>query len=68
MIDDFVITGYDLLELRTQLGETQAQFAKRFGVGRTTIIGWEANGPPQSGPTAHWVRLVCTRLKKKEAS
>jgi DNA-binding transcriptional regulator YiaG len=58
------LTGADMLELRTSLGETQAQFAKHFGIGRTTIIGWEVRGPPHNGPAARWIRLVFARLKK----
>lgn len=35
------MTGKDIIELRLRLGETQAQFAKRFSASYVTIGRWE---------------------------
>ena len=35
------VNGRDILRHRLRLGETQAQFARRFGVNQTTISRWE---------------------------
>ena len=40
----------DLKRLRARLGESQAAFAKRFGVDQATIHRWEKNGGPKRGP------------------
>ena len=35
--------------VRRQLGETQAQFGKRFGVNQATVHRWETYGIPARG-------------------
>jgi DNA-binding XRE family transcriptional regulator len=52
-------------ELRRLRGETQEEFAKQFGVGRTTMLNWETYGPPAYGPTRHYVELRLRQLKFK---
>lgn len=47
-----MITGPDIRQARKRINETQEQFARRFGVDRTTLIGWELHGPPKIGPAA----------------
>lgn len=42
-------TGDDIKALRTSLGESQAEFASRFGVYQTTIHRWETEGLPARG-------------------
>lgn len=38
------VEGIEILKVRNALGETQAQFAARFGMNRRTIIRWEQEG------------------------
>jgi DNA-binding XRE family transcriptional regulator len=51
--------------VREQRRETQAEFAKHFGVARTTIIAWEANGTPTTGPGQYHIAAVLADLAKK---
>lgn len=55
----------EILLLREARGETQLQFSKHFGVGRTTIISWEQYGPPAYGPIRAHVKLMMKKLKPK---
>lgn len=50
---------------RKRLGETPAQFAKRFGVARTTIVHWEKVGPPKTGPGRHHIETVMAGIGQK---
>ena len=45
-----MLTPAILRSTRERLGETQAQFARRFGVDQTTIHRWESDGLPERGP------------------
>ena len=49
--------------LRTQLGESHGDFAKRFGVARPTIIHWETKGPPVIGPGRHHIERILAELE-----
>jgi DNA-binding transcriptional regulator YiaG len=40
------MTGDEIKGLRKRLGETYAEFARRFGVTRQTIYQWEQRGTP----------------------
>jgi len=39
----------DIKAIRTQLGESQAAFAQRFGVDQATVHRWEKKGLPKRG-------------------
>ena len=52
--------------VREQRRETQAEFAKHFGVARTTIIAWEANGTPSTGPGQYHIAKVLKELAFKK--
>jgi DNA-binding transcriptional regulator YiaG len=60
-----MITANDLKRLRKRRGESQAEFAGHFRVGRTTILNWETKGPPASGAAKHWFELVLRQLCDK---
>jgi DNA-binding transcriptional regulator YiaG len=62
-----MITATDLRRFRVRCGETQAQFAKRFGVSRTTLLNWETRGPPASGPALPLIERVLAELLQIEA-
>lgn len=56
---DGMIKAADLKRARERAGESQEEFAKRFGVGRTTLLNWETRGPPKIGPgRAHITRVL----------
>lgn len=44
-----MVTAADIRAARARLDETQAEFAQRFGVDRSTIASWEKGGPPVRG-------------------
>lgn len=48
---------------RERLGETQAQFAKRFRVNQATVSRWEVYGPTDRGLTEMAIRLVLGKIK-----
>ena len=56
------ITNADLKRHRDRLRETQDEFAKRFGVARTTLLHWEAAGIPKFGPTRQHIERVLAGL------
>ena len=45
-----MVTAKQIRTTRERMGETHKQFARRFGVARTTIYNWEneKRGPPQT--------------------
>lgn len=47
-----MVTATHIKRIRLLLRESQAEFAKRFGVGQPTVHRWETLGPPDQG-TAH---------------
>lgn len=47
---------------REKLGETQAQFAERFGVYQTTVHRWETDGPPGRGAAGKAIRRVLEEI------
>jgi DNA-binding transcriptional regulator YiaG len=57
------MTPQDIRRARESLGEKPEQFAKRFGVARTTILHWEKKGPPTTGPGRVHVEQVMAELE-----
>jgi transcriptional regulator with XRE-family HTH domain len=55
--------GEKIRAARKRLGETQEQFAKRFGVDRATISRWEASGIPHKGPGRALMVRVLAELR-----
>lgn len=47
-----MVTARDIRRARKKLEESQAKFAKRFGVNQSTVDRWEEVGPPENGPAA----------------
>ena len=54
--------GEQIKVARTNLGETQAVFAARFGVDQSTVHRWEENGVPDRGTTAFLIEKVLAEL------
>jgi DNA-binding XRE family transcriptional regulator len=57
-----MISAEQIKKAREKLGERHGQFAKRFGVARTTIIHWENGNPPTFEPTVRHVEAVLAEL------
>ena len=57
------MTAQEIKALRESLGETQEQFAERFGVVRTTVTMWEINGTPETGPGRYHVDGIIAKLR-----
>jgi DNA-binding XRE family transcriptional regulator len=56
-----------LKTLREDRGESQEQFARHFGVGRTTVILWETKGTPEQGPGRFHIERVLAELQLSPA-
>jgi DNA-binding transcriptional regulator YiaG len=57
-----MISGDDIKATRERLGESQAEFAKRFGVDQSALSRWETQGVPVRGPAEAIVERVLTEL------
>lgn len=62
-----MLTGMQIKAVRTQLGETQAVFAARFGVDQATVHRWETDGLPTRGTARVAVETVLERLNPEAA-
>jgi DNA-binding XRE family transcriptional regulator len=62
-----MLTATKIKRAREKLRESHGDFAKRFGVARTTIIHWEGGNPPKFGPTARHVERVLEDLAQQAA-
>ena len=61
-IIDAMPENTDIKTVRTRLGETQAEFALRFGVDQATIHRWETDGVPARGTARLAVEKVLESL------
>ncbi len=57
-----MITGDDIKTARERLGESQAEFAKRFGVDQSAVSRWEVFGIPSRGTTQAIVERVLAEI------
>ena len=63
-----MIDGDHIKKVRAALGESQAQFAKRFGVNQSTVDRWESAGVTDRGVTEIAVRQVLASIERDEAA
>ena len=63
-----MVTATELKRARKRLGETKADFAKRFGVARSTINYWETCGPPVKGSGRAIVERVLQELSEQRSA
>jgi DNA-binding transcriptional regulator YiaG len=56
------ITADDLKQARQHLSETHEQFAKRFGVDRSTYTGWELGNIPTRGTAPAVIQRILEEL------
>lgn len=61
-------TASDIRSARERVGETQAQFAERFGVHQSTIDRWETDGPPNNGSAAVAISLILDAIHRPSSS
>ena len=62
-----MITGKDIFRHRDRLGETQAEFARRFNVNQGTISRWERDELAIEGIAAVAVEYVLAELSRQAA-
>jgi DNA-binding transcriptional regulator YiaG len=67
MMRTMTITAKQIKTARQRAGETQEQFSKRFGVDRSTLAGWEANGAPRDGTAPRLIERVLFELAQQAA-
>ena len=56
--------GRKIRKERERIGESQDEFAKRFGVDQATISRWENNAVPPRGSSLKLISLVLAALKE----
>lgn len=61
-----MITPDQIKKARQRLGESQATFAKRFGVDQSTLHRWETEGLPGRGPSQVAVEHVLNDISEKQ--
>lgn len=61
------MTGKAFRAARERAGQTQKQFAIHFGVGRSTIAGWEDRGTPRVGTAILFIERVLADLAVQRA-
>ena len=62
-----MVKSSQIKKARDRLGESQAQFAKRFGVNQSTIQRWEKGRAPESGMAAALIQRVLSEIKEAMA-
>lgn len=56
------ITGAQIRAARQHVGETQAEFGRRFGIDKSTLSLWESGGPPQEGTAPVLIERILAEL------
>jgi DNA-binding transcriptional regulator YiaG len=62
-----MVTGEMIKAARERLGQSQAEFAKRFGVDQSAVSRWETQGLPARGPAEKMVERVLADLAQEAA-
>lgn len=62
-----MVTARDVRRARQKLDESQAKFAKRFGVNQSTVDRWEEDGPPEKGPAAILLSQLLSEVNSAKA-
>lgn len=58
-----MITAADIRAARARVGETQAQFGRRFGVSRWAISAWERHKLPPEGPALVLIGRILNEIE-----
>ena len=61
-------TSDELRQARQRLNETHEQFAKRFGIDRSTYTGWERGRLPKDGTAPLLIERVLAELSSEGES
>lgn len=59
-----MITGDAIRAARERVGESQADFARRFGVDQSIVSRWETKGVPERGPAQALIERVLAELSE----
>lgn len=59
-----MVTAADIRATRARLDETQTEFARRFGVDRSTVACWEKAGPPGKGAAKMALQRMCDEVNQ----
>lgn len=60
------LTGNQIRHIREVIGETQAQFARRFGVSQPSVYRWESKGDALcTGPEIVLAQAIADHFKIK---
>lgn len=54
----------EIRRARESVGETQTEFAQRFGIDQSTVHRWETDGPPTRGPAAMAIEQILKKLRQ----
>lgn len=57
------MSDIDLRAERERIGESQAEFAARFGVNQSTIHRWETEGVPEKGLSRTLIERVLPEIR-----
>jgi DNA-binding XRE family transcriptional regulator len=57
----------EIIRVRRALGEDQAQFAKRLGIARTSLVKYERYGPPFLGTARPYLEYALGRARQQLA-
>jgi len=58
------ITGAWIYDLRTRLDLTQAEFAKKVGVGQSTVAQWESEQISPRGPARILLEMIFNEAER----
>jgi len=59
-----MISGDAIRANRERLGESQTEFAERFGVTQSAISRWETNGIPEHGAAEAAIERILAELSE----
>jgi len=59
-----MITSAKVRAARRRLGESQSEFAERFGINQSTIHRWETEGVPTGGAARIALEHVLAEIEK----
>lgn len=58
-----MIKGRTIRKLRERVGESQTEFAKRFGIRQASLSRWELDQSPVKGPAAELFKRIAAELE-----
>ena len=62
-----MLTGKMIRNARESVGESQTEFARRFGVDQSAVSDWERKGPPSRGTTRYALEAEINVIRAKRS-